>query len=377
MAGWASGATRNEPLHGNARFHHRAAALAFAQRHRVGLHFFQQPQLLQIGHDALPRLPAVQAGVASGVVVHPPLLVHHLHLGQAVALAHLEVVGVMRRGHLDRSGAKLGVGVGVGDQRNFPLHQREQNRLAVKLAVALILRVDGDGRVAQHGLRARGGYDHVLLGAEDRVADVPEAAGLLLVGDFQVRERRLTARAPVDDVAAAVDQLFLVEPDEDFAHGARQPRVQREALARPVAGGAQAAHLAVDGVALLLLPLPYPALELLAAQLYAVQPLLGQLPFHHHLGGDAGVVSARQPEHIASVHPLPADQDVNLGVLQHVAHVERAGHVGRRDHQRKHGPRAGRVGHEQPALDPPLAPPLLNGARVVSFGQLLPHKTPL
>ena len=35
---------------------------------------------------------------------------------------------------------------------------------------------------------------------------------------------------------------------------------------------------------------------------------------------------------------MPADGDVDLGVFEHVADVQRPGHVGRRDDQRKYAP---------------------------------------
>ena len=47
------------------------------------------------------------------------------------------------------------------------------------------------------------------------------------------------------------------------------------------------------------------------------------------------MVGAGQPEGVVAEHAMPADGHVDLGVLQHVAHVERAGDVGRRDDERE------------------------------------------
>ena len=88
----------------------------------------------------------------------------------------------------------------------------------------------------------------------------------LLVHHFQIGEGGLAARAPVHHVLAAIDEALFVEADEDFAHGAREPGVEREALAAPVAACAQAHHLALDGVAVLRLPLPDALFEFLAAR---------------------------------------------------------------------------------------------------------------
>ena len=61
---------------------------------------------------------------------------------------------------------------------------------------------------------------------------------------------------------------------------------------------------------------------------------LHHLALDHHLGGDAGMVGARLPEHVAAAHALEADQDVLERVVERVAHVERAGDVRRRDDDR-------------------------------------------
>ena len=58
---------------------------------------------------------------------------------------------------------------------------------------------------------------------------------------------------------------------------------------------------------------------------------LHQLALDHHLGGDAGVVGAGLPQHVAAAHALEAAQDVLQRVVERVPHVQRAGDVGRRD----------------------------------------------
>ncbi len=76
--------------------------------------------------------------------------------------------------------------------------------------------------------------------------------------------------------------------------------VQREPLPRPVAGGAQPAQLTRDEAAVLGLPRPDPALELLPAQGLAVRALRRQHFLHHQLqdvisrGGSQSGVSLRR-----------------------------------------------------------------------------------
>ena len=48
-----------------------------------------------------------------------------------------------------------------------------------------------------------------------------------------------------------------------------------------------------------------------------------------HLRRDAGMIGARLPEHVISLHALPADQDVLQRVVQHVPERQHPGHVRR------------------------------------------------
>ena len=117
------------------------------------------------------------------------------------------------------------------------------------------------------------------------------------------------------------------------------------------------------------LPFPDAPFELFASQSFARQALLGQLAFHDDLRRDAGVVHAREPQRIFAAHAVPACEHVDLRMLEHVADVDVAGHVRRRNDNRKHI--AGRicVGAEQLLLHPSLGPARLNQLRLVNFGE--------
>ena len=238
----------------------------------------------------------------------------------------------------------------------------------MQLPEALVVRVDRDRCVAEHGLRTgRGDHDEIPVRPLDGIAEVPQRTFLGLVLDFQVGDRGECARIPIDHVLAAVDQTALVKTDKALGHGSRQPGVHREPLPGPVAARADALELSHDRAAVGLLPVPYVLEELLPPEIAAVDAVLGQLALDQHLGGDTGVIGARQPENIASAHPLPAHRDVDLRGLEHVPHVQRASHVGRRDHQREHGSRRGSVSFEQTLADPPLGPRWFNLRGIVGF----------
>ena len=165
--------------------------------------------------------------------------------------------------------------------------------------------------------------------AEHGIANLPEMALLLLVHDFEIADGGLAARAPVHDVGAAIDEALVVEADEGFADCNRQALVHGEVLAAPVHGGAEALHLLEDGAAVVALPLPHALDEGLAAEFLARRAFFGQLALDHHLRGNAGVVGARHPQREPSAHAPPAGENVHLRLVEHVAHVQAAGDVGR------------------------------------------------
>ena len=204
--------------------------------------------------------------------------------------------------------------------------------------------MDRHRRVAEHRLGPRGRHRDDLAGLDaglvhDRVIEVPEMALHLDLQHFEVGDRGLELRVPVHQPLVAVDQPLRVEIDEGLGDGADHlvvggPRhAHGEALARPVAGGAEPLQLVDDGPARLRLPGPDLLDEGRTAE-FAPAGLAGlrQAALHHHLGGDAGMVRARLPEHVAPAHALEAAEDVLQGVVEGVPHVQAAGHVRRRDH---------------------------------------------
>ena len=204
--------------------------------------------------------------------------------------------------------------------------------LADQMLEPLVVGMHRDRGVAEHGLRPRRRDDDELVAAFDRIFDVPELPLDLDLLHFEVGDRGLELRVPVDQPLVLVDQAFAIEFDEHFHHRARQALVHGEALARPVAGGAEPLELADDGAAGFRLPFPHPLDEGLAAHVAAAGLLaLHQLALDHGLGGDAGMIGARLPQHVLAAHALEAAQNVLQRIVERVAHVQRAGHVRRRN----------------------------------------------
>ena len=63
---------------------------------------------------------------------------------------------------------------------------------------------------------------------------------------------------------------------------------------------------------------------------WRVRPSLREFAFDHVLGGDAGVVFAREPERGVALHAMPADERVGDRIFEAVAEVQFTGHVRRR-----------------------------------------------
>ncbi len=177
----------------------------------------------------------------------------------------------------------------------------------------------------------------------------------------------MAPRAPVYYVVAPVDEPVFVQGGEDLPHRARKPRVHRKAQAGPVARGTEPLQLVYYGIPVLLLPLPDPLYEGFSAERVAVHAFGGELPFNDILRGYAGVVYARKPQDIKTLHPLVSRQHILKRGVEGVAEVERPGDVRRRYHHREGGFVRVMSGGAYIKIQPLLAPPLLNKGGLIGF----------
>ena len=286
---------------------------------------------------------------------------------EPVRAADLEVVRVVAGRDLQRAGAELGLDVLVGDDLQPPADDRQDRHLADQPRVAVVVRVDGDRRVGQHRLRPHGGDRQRAVAGLERVVDVVEGVGDLALLDLEVRDGRPRPGVPVDHVVVAVDQALLVEVDEDLLDRAHVRRVEREALVLVVRRGAEALELLDDGGAVLVAPAPHALDERLAPELLAARALGAQRALDERLGADAGVVGAEDPLRALAAHAGEPDQRVLDRAVERVAHVQRAGDVRQRDRDRVVLlRRPGRLGVEQPGVEPARAHARLDLVRVVA-----------
>ena len=139
------------------------------------------------------------------------MLVYDRHLWEIVAIAQSVVSGVMRGRDLDSARAELGVNELVGDDGNLAADDWKHERLSNQPRVTLVVWVDRDGCIAKHRLRASCRDGHMRgnrvtsVITLDGILKVVELARLRLLVHFEVGERGLILRAPVDHAGAAID----------------------------------------------------------------------------------------------------------------------------------------------------------------------------
>ena len=323
---------REEPLHRELGLDGHARALRIADVVRILLGLFEQAGRIEVLLDLAAYVEAVLSHVHAHLVVHRAVVVEDVDDLEVVLLAQHVVVYVMGRGDLQRAGSELDVDIFVADDRNRAADQRHDDAgVGRQRGVTRVIGVDAERRIAQNGLGTRRGHDDVLLRTFDFVAQVVELAVRLLEDHLLVRESRFCGGVPVDHPHAAVDFPLLVEVAEDADDAFGAGLVHREAGALPVARGAQLAQLAQNHAAVLLLPLPGVAEELLAGELRFFDALFVEHRHHLCLGGNRGVVHARHPAGVAARHAGTAHQHVLQRVVEHVAHVEHTRNVGGRD----------------------------------------------
>ena len=94
--------------------------------------------------------------------------------------------------------------------------------------------MNGNSRVAQHGFGPGCGNHNGTFTFYKRIADMIQVTVPFFVFDLKVRQGRMTAMAPVDDVIVLIDKAFVVKLHKDLAHRARQAFIHGEAFTFPI-----------------------------------------------------------------------------------------------------------------------------------------------
>ena len=302
----------------------------------VVIDLFEQAQRFKVGDNPLARLEPIEALVSRWHrVVKGPVGVEDVDHLEAIALANLEVVEVVRRGDLYCARTGLRVSIVIAGNGNKATDQRQVDGLADQRLIARVFGVHHHAGIAKHGFRAGGGNgDMAPILAVDGVAEVPEMTIDFLLFDLKVGNRSLELGVPVHQPLVLVDQALAVELDKGGFHRLAQTLVHGEALARPVRRCAEVTQLLGDCAARLLAPFPRAAQELVPADILLGQAFGVELAVDDRLHGDTSVVGAGLMQHVALAHAVVADQHVLQRERQTVPHVQRTGDVRWRHHHR-------------------------------------------
>ena len=231
----------HEPLKLDHGLNGGVAAVVGAYVMGVVLDLHQKAQGIQFLHDLLSGFVPVKSRVFAAVLVNGGVVVHDVDLGKTVALAHLEVVGVVGRRDLNNAGTEFHIHVLVFHHRDRFPYDRKIDLPSVEIGISLVLRVYGHRRISQHSLRSRGGKGQKLglagfpVFVDQRIFDMPQMGVLFLVAHLGVGNGGVADRAPVDDAAALIDPSLFMHPAEHFRNGLVAALVHGEAFSLPVA----------------------------------------------------------------------------------------------------------------------------------------------
>ena len=188
----------DEPLQRQHGLDHGAAPRAVSDRVVVVLDTLDIAADLQLVPDRLAGLEPILAAEGAAGVGDPGPGVDHLDRLEVVTRGDLEVQRIMGWGHLDRAGAELHLHRSVGDDRDLAIEERQKDRPANSVAIALIIGVHRDRSVAEHGLGAGRSNAGVAGAVGIRIEECPQIAVAVFIFDFIIRQGSLCDGVPVD-----------------------------------------------------------------------------------------------------------------------------------------------------------------------------------
>src|SRR5215813_4894030 len=113
------------------------------------------------------------------------------------------------------------------------------------------------------------------------------------MNDFDVGQRCLAARAPVNQSLCSVEQAVFPETNEGFLHRKRKTLVHGKTLVLPIAGDAERLELMQDRASRFFFPFPDSGNELIAPNLCSAQRVSGLPALHHRPRPDTVLVRTR------------------------------------------------------------------------------------
>ena len=286
------------------------------------LYLHQIALLLKVFNDDLARLIAVKPRVFAAKLVYLAVVVQNADDLKVVTHTDLKVVGVVRRSHFNAACAKLHVAVFIADNGDFLIDQRQNTLFANDGLIALVVGVNGNSGIAEHGFRAGGRNNNVAASIDQRITNVPEIAGLVLIFNLGVGQRRGAVRTPIDDAASLIYQALFIERDKNLAYRLRAALIHCQARSVPIAGSAELFLLLDDAVAIFVLPVPNAVKKLFTSQIEAGKPLIAQSLLNLYLSCNARMVGAGKPKRGKALHTLVANEDILHCAVHRMPHME-------------------------------------------------------
>src|SRR5690606_814471 len=214
---------------------------------------------------------------------------------------------------------------------DFTVHEGHDGGFPLQVRPPLVVRIDAYRRIGHDGLGPRGGYGEVFRSLTrctfHFVTYIVERLVHLTADDFLIRYGRAPLWVPVYHPHTAVDVSFAVEPDEGVDHRIREVGIHGKARTVPVARSSQLFQLLKDDAAVFLFPFPGVFKELFTCEVFLVDTLLFEHGYDLSFGGYGGVVGARHPARIFTLHACPSDEHVLDRIVEHVPHMEHTRHV--------------------------------------------------
>ena len=364
------------PLIGQPWLNHLARAVAIRRLDHAILHLIEQTCGLNGGDHFLARLKPIETQIvcrdqpidclhnAGFGIEH----VEHVSGLEACTFADFEIVKVMAGRNLNRARPQFRIRMLIGHNRDFTARNRQANGFPDQRLIAIILWIYRDRHIGEHRFRSRGRNQNMPTAIGQRIAKMPKLSVHFARFDLKVRNRGFQARIPIHQPFVAIDQPLIIEIDKDLEDGAAKAFIHRKAFIGPIHRAAKAAQLAGDLPAGLFLPVPDFGDKVLAREVGALLPLGIELTFDHHLRCNTRMVCADDPERILALKPGVADQNILQRIVERMADMQVARHIGRRIDDRI-GFSIGAIGAECARFFPMGIPFGLNGRRIESLGQ--------
>ena len=257
--------------------------------------------------------------------------VEHVDDLEVVLLPQIMVVGVVSGGHLEATCTKLSVHVVVLDDGDAAPGEGDNGPFSMQVRVTFVFGMNANGGVGEDGFWTGGRDGQPLVAAFNLILDVVKLGLFFGMDDFLIAHRCEGFWVPIDHAQSAVDVALGMQVEEGVDDAFAVMVVQRKAGPFPVAAGPQLAQLLQDDTAMFAGPIPCVLQEGVTGKVGFFDALIAEFVDHLGFGSDGRMVGSGHPTGVFALHAGAPDQDVLYGVVEHMAHVQHPGHIGRGD----------------------------------------------